>query len=294
VAYAFEAQGTQHVIYVGEDSNVHELWWDSNGVHANNLTEATGAPNPEYMVGYVFAAQGTQQVMYIGPDRHVHQLWSDSNGWHANDLTVAAGAPPVGAGLAAYPFEAQQTQHVLFNGADGHIYELLGDTNGWHTNDLTAAGGTPAPGVYTPLTGYAFEAQVTQHVIYVSEADQHIHELWCDSNGWHANDLTVAVGAPAPGGPIDLTAYAFEAQGTQHVFYIGADNHTHELWWDSNGWHTDDLTAATGAPPVAPGGNYRGGGNWGMVSYVFEAQGTQHVIYNSYVDNHVHELWWSA
>ena len=43
----------------------------------------------------------------------------------------------------------------------------------------------------------------------------------------------------------------FDSQGTQHVDYRGSDGHIHELWWDGNGWHTNDLTGATGAT-VAP------------------------------------------
>ena len=48
-----------------------------------------------------------------------------------------------------------------------------------------------------------------------------------------------------------------------------------------SGWHYDDLTAATGAHLAA-------GDPWG---YMFDAQGTQHVVYRG-DDNHIHELWW--
>ena len=88
--------------------------------------------------------------------------------------------------------------------------------------------------------------------------------------GWHYNDLTAATASPLTTSP--PTGYVFNAQGTQHVFYQGADNHIHELWWDSNGWHHHDLTAAAGAPLSMFRGNL-------FLSYVFEAQGTQHVIY---------------
>ena len=65
--------------------------------------------------------------------------------------------------------------------------------------------------------------------------------------GWHLNDLTLAAsGAPSVGG--QATGYVFDAQGTQHVFYTASDQHVHELWWDSSGWHHNDLTVATGAP----------------------------------------------
>jgi hypothetical protein len=45
-AYAFEDQGTQHVIYVGQDLHINELWWDNTGCHHNDLTVAAAAPLP--------------------------------------------------------------------------------------------------------------------------------------------------------------------------------------------------------------------------------------------------------
>jgi hypothetical protein len=47
------------------------------------------------------------------------------------------------------------------------------------------------------------------------------------------------------------------------------------------GWHRNDLSAATGAPGAA--GDPAG--------YMFDAQGTQHVVYRS-GDGHIQELWW--
>jgi hypothetical protein len=93
-----------------------------------------------------------------------------------------------------------------------------------------------------------FDGQGTQHVNYLG-ADGHVHELWWDTNGWHAADLTAATGAPAAAGR--PAGYVFDNQGTQHVNYRGTDGHVHELWWDASGWHAADLTAATGArlPP---------------------------------------------
>jgi hypothetical protein len=69
--YVFAAQGTQHVDYAGEDSHMHELWWDSD-----DLTNATGAPRAALATptGYVFAAEGTQHVDYVGEDSHMHKL----------------------------------------------------------------------------------------------------------------------------------------------------------------------------------------------------------------------------
>ena len=278
--YLFDAQGTQHVICRGTDNHIHELWWNNTGWHHNDLTTASGAPaaasNP---AAYMFNAQGTQHVIYRGADNHIHELWWNNAGWHHNDLSTASGAPAAASDPDAYMFNAQGTQHVNYRGADNHIHELWWDNNGWHHNDLTnAAGG--APTAAGDPTGYLFDAQGTQHVIYRG-ADNHIHELWWDNNGWHHNDLSNASGAPTAAS--DPDAYMFKAQGTQHVNYRGTDNHIHELWWNNAGWHHNDLSNAAGGAPTAAGD---------PAAYMFDAQGTQHVVYRG-TDNHIHELWWN-
>lgn len=83
-------------------------------------------------------------------------------------------------------------------------------------------------------------------------------------NSWHLRDLTAATGAPPGDGRV--AGYVFAAQGTQHVVYRhGATTSIHELWWDADGWHHNDLTAAAGAPRSL---------NDGPAGYVFDAQGT--------------------
>jgi hypothetical protein len=76
-AYVFDEQGTRHVVYAAEDGDVHELWWNSDGWHHNDLTSETGASLADLgdPAGYIFVAQGTQHVDYIGiEDSHIHEL----------------------------------------------------------------------------------------------------------------------------------------------------------------------------------------------------------------------------
>ena len=88
-------------------------------------------------------------------------------------------------------------------------------------------------------------------------------------------------GAPAAAG--NPAGYMFDAQGTQHVVYRGSGSHVHELWWNSSGWHQNDLTNAAGGAPAAASD---------PAGYMFNAQNTQHVVYRG-SDNHIHELWWN-
>lgn len=116
----------------------------------------------------------------------------------------------------------------------------------WHLNDLTANYGAPTPA--GKMTGYAFNQEPSQHIIY-RDTGNHVHELWNTNHGWNNNDLTTRYGAPTPAG--DLTGWTFdeiENGATQHLAYTGIDGHVHELWNAFHGWNNNDLTLATGAP----------------------------------------------
>jgi hypothetical protein len=52
---------------------------------------------------------------------------------------------------------------------------------------MTAVADTP--GAAGNPSGYMFDAQGTQHVVYRG-GDGHIHELWWDAHGWHHTDAT--------------------------------------------------------------------------------------------------------
>jgi hypothetical protein len=209
--------------------------------------------------------------------------------WNLNDLsTRAPGATLAIFSPSGYMFANEGTQHVVYQGrlgdgsGDGRIHELWWRDDEWHHNDLTAA--TGAPLVSREPSGYAFENQNTQHVVYQGFVpgqgdDHHIHELWRDDE-WHHNDLTAATGAPSASG--EPSGYVFAAQNTQHVLYLGTDSHVHELWWQ-NGWHHNDLTAATGAPLASDQ----------PTGFAFDAGGTQLVHYRG-TNGHIHQLWWSS
>jgi hypothetical protein len=276
--YVFDAFGTQHVTYLGTDMHIHELLWDRSGWHQHDLTSATSSPQGDNTaIGYVFL--DTQHVIFFGAG--VGQLWRDSHGWHYENILGASGAVgvtftgrPIG-----YGFTAQRTQHVNFPDLSGDVQELWWDSaSGWHQNNLTTAAG--APKTSANPTGYVFDAQGTQHVNYVG-VDSHVHELWWDAAGWHVNDLTAATGAPLAQNNRVAAGYVFPSQGTQHVNYIGVDNHIHELWWDTSGWHHNDLTTAAGAPDAS-------GSPFG-----FMFAGNQEVLFRG-VDNHIHELSWNS
>ncbi len=234
-AYVFDSQGTQHVDYIGSDGCVNELWWDHDGWHHNNLTNASGAPlallpNATAPKGYIF--EGTQHVVYLAQDGNLHELFWQNFSWGHSPVTAIPrdAAPALGGSLAAYTFAPQGSQHVDYIGANGGIFEVSNDNSGAHFDDLISEAGptTEAP---TVMCAYPFDAQGTRHVDFTGGTG-HVIELWHDANGWHHNDLTLASGGAPPADQGDPAGYAFAAQGTQHVYYIGIDdNHIHELRW---------------------------------------------------------------
>jgi hypothetical protein len=91
-------------------------------------------------------------------------------------------------------------------------------------------------------------------VVYVS-ADGHVHELYdaLGAGSWAHNDLTGKTGAPAAAGGSSLAAWVDPSY--QHVVYVSADGHVHELYdaLGAGSWAHNDLTGKTGAPAAAGG-----------------------------------------
>jgi hypothetical protein len=208
--------------------------------------------------------------------------------WQNDRLHPAGGGPLFGV-LTSHVFEAEGTQHVFYQGVeDQHIYELWWPGGGSvNSRDLTSKSGAPSgPDV---LISHVFEAEGTQHVFYPS-FDKHINELWWPGEEDPSfGDLTQLSGAPLAADP--LTSHVFNAEGTQHVFYVtdfgngrvGNGGHIIELSWSaSESLHQRDLTLASG-PPFPPLAGR-------LTSHVFDAEGTQHIFYEAC--GHIIELWW--
>jgi hypothetical protein len=240
--YETSFNNQQHVNYIGADGHVHELVYTDHWSH-NDLAQAVGgapavAPRSA-LDGYQTTFNNQQHVNYIGTDGHVHELVYTDH-WSHNDLTQVAGAPNVapGSALDGYQTSFNNQQHVNYIGTDGHVHELV-YTDHWSHNDLTQAAGAPnvAPG--SALDGYQTSFNNQQHVNYIG-TDGHVHEL-VYTDHWSHNDLTQAAGAPnvVPGSALDGYETSFNNQ--QHVNYIGADGHVHELVYTDH-WSHNDLT----------------------------------------------------
>jgi hypothetical protein len=75
---------------------------------------------------------------------------------------------------------------------------------------------------------------------------------------------------------------SFADDAGEHLFYVGADNHVHQLYFGSS-WTDQDLTAYSNGPQAMSGS--------AMSSFPDDAG--EHVFYTG-EDQHVHQLYYSA
>jgi len=301
-AYAWEKDNTQHIVYLGADSHIHEIWYrkgllDNKWNYGGSLSEKTGAPqadsNPN---GYVWEKDNSQHIIYRGTDNQIHEIWQRQNmlktgEWeYGGSLTQRANAPAGIGNPYAYAWEKDKSQHVIYRSADGDVHELWFEHGAVTSGDwkyggainskvgALAAAGDPA--------GYAWEKDKTQHIVYRG-TDNQVYELWFREGFIFSNwkyekqPLTTMVGAPPAAG--DPMGYAWEEDDTQHVVYLGQDDQIHEIYFkrsDKKWAYGGSMTQKVGAPPAA--GNPMG--------YTWEDDNTQHIIYRG-TDGHIHELW---
>ena len=248
----------QHVIYIGNDSHVHEVFFpnSANKWEHRDLTVRTGAPAVlagSSLTGYQSSSNGQQHVDFIDANnRHIFELWFDTN-WHPNDLTLAARNrvaatpnPVPTTALNGFTTDFDKQQHIDFIAVIGgrqHVNELWHDdaANTWNWVDLTATArmrfpNTPDPVAGTSLDGYATNHDSQQHVNFIGLINgvRHVQELWHAEapNTWNWNDLTAAApGATIPNAGTSLDGFYTSFNRQQHVNFVGPGNQVGELFY---------------------------------------------------------------
>jgi hypothetical protein len=275
---------SQHVFFIGTDKYVHELDIAAGGIwHDNDLTTLAGAVPPipaSDLAGYPLD-DNSKHVFFVGTDHHAYELYfTAGDGWVFNDLTALARAvPPISTSALTGHQLGGNSKHVFFIGTDSHVHELFIASGGrWADNDLTTLGGGVPPAPTSDLTSYRLLSDNSQHVFYIG-TDNHVHELFINGGSWADNDLTALAGAVPPIPTSALTGYPL-GNNSQHVFFIGTDNHVHELFIDGGSWADNDLTALASAVPPIPSS--------ALTGYPL-GNNSQHVFFIG-ADSHVHEL----
>lgn len=173
---SFYANGQEHVIYDGQDEHVWQLY-SSGGTWANqDLTAATGAPNPaggtaSYVNGSVYS------VFEVTTADHIVQL-SYNGAWSYSDLTTLAGAPLSAAYSPLTSYVVANILYVTYRSSAEHVVQLYYNGS-WHYQDLTALIGTGATLDVSGLTSDYDNFNGNQDVYYLTSGGVGGAVLFC-------------------------------------------------------------------------------------------------------------------
>jgi hypothetical protein len=117
-----------------------------------------------------------------------------------------------------------------------HVHHLWYDNYNWQDQDLTALTGG---GISYGAGIAAFYTTPNQQFhVYYSDTNNHMHQLYYNNTSWSDQDLTVLTGGP---GVLVGAISAFNIGNFQYIFYLGVDQHVHEISYLDN-WSDQDLT----------------------------------------------------
>ena len=198
-----------HIIYVGTNAHVYQLWrnvsagtWTNQDLTAGtgNTLAATGSALAQF-----FDSFGGQHVVYLGRNQHVYQLyWNDATGaWSNQDLTAATGntlaavGSPLTAFLGRIFSKNRDSEDIIYLGTNGHVLQLWFNpsSGSWTNQDLTtfpptigalAASGSAVTGFVDPNIQSGGE-----HAFYLG-TNNHVYQLYHDlaAGTWTNQDLT--------------------------------------------------------------------------------------------------------
>ena len=300
-AFAWEWDKTQHIVYRGQDGQIHEIWFKKDLMGAKwqyggALSAKTGAPaaagDP---FGYVWEEDKTQHIVYRGVDNGIHEIFCKKGitgaKWeYGGALNAKVGAPAAAGDPSGFAWEHDKTQHIVYRGVDNNVHELwfrhgVVDNTWKYGGALNAKTGAPASA--GNAMGYSWEQDKTQHVVYRS-VDNQVQELWFSKGLMNAEwKYGGAIGAKTGGQPTagDPFGFSWEGDKTQHILYRGAEGQIHELWFRkellSAEWKYGGALSAMAGGPVAASD---------PIGFAWEGDSSQHVIYRG-TDNQVHELY---
>jgi len=191
--YVWAANASQHIVYLGEDYQIHELYfkrgvgWQYNdiGIEAT-ATAAIGNP-----FGYVWVDDGSQHVVYRGVDGRIHELWSKGYGWTHKNISAGMNVTPAAGDPMGYAWNATGEQHIFYRGTDKQVHELRYTHDaGWQHHRIGMEAN--APQVVSDVSAYVWLRDGSQHVVYMGENGR-VHELWATvDNNWKHKEINTS------------------------------------------------------------------------------------------------------
>ncbi|MGA8029493.1 MAG: hypothetical protein WB992_20315 [Bryobacteraceae bacterium] len=120
---------------------------------------------------------------------------------------------------------------------------------------------------------------------YIS-TDLHVHEMFLSGATWSDADLTGLAGGVAVSSGTGLASTLDPVYNAVRDYYVGTDQHVHELFLNNGFWSDGDITTITGTSSLATAGALAS-----VFDPTFQAVRTDYV---STTDMHVHEMFLSG
>jgi RHS repeat-associated protein len=291
-----------HIYYQGTNQHIYQFWLNGSTWVNNDLTAASGTsivpPSGTKLTSFLDSLG--EHSFYRGQDNHVYQLFWNGSTLANQDLMDMAALDLVDGpcapenGICYWGSQA----HVVGFGANG-AYNFLTVSGNVACNVATF--GDPAPGVlkacYLVNSGFPVAAAGSklasvadsngEHVYYLT-SNGHSHHLWFDGENWHDQDQTSFAGTSvvAASGSA-LTSFTISSDGSEHVIYLGTNNHVYDMSYSSvTDWVNTDLTASSGATVTAVAGG-------ALTSFGLSAGNPGHVQYLT-SNGHLYHLYWNG
>jgi hypothetical protein len=280
VAYVFpgdftpgspQNSGTKHVVFMGTDSNIYELYsgpfddWDGHCTPISALTL---------------------------PIQEQHASWAYLTGGYAREADSSEHVIQLHCDFAA---SNCQIYDYSFTSKQGWKYEILGDTS----SAIILGGAFKSTNAYYGA-GVASDSQGGgEYLASIFNLDDfpYLWELRNDfgtTTSWFATDLAGPANYPANANPYtDLAGYIWPNDGnSRHVIYTGVDQQLHEVYYSGN-WGSHSLNSpqvtAGGAP--LPDRAALGSGHLDskLANYLWDNGESENVIYVG-EDQNIYEL----
>jgi hypothetical protein len=170
------------------------------------------------------------------------------------------------------------SQHLIegYLGCDSRPGSFcIGSTIAYGVNDLTTLFPTFLPEPTSAIAIFNFSGSANAEIDTVFEStDQHFHDVIEYNNDfgqyWEEEDLTTMAAAP-PAAVASPIATLSGSAGNYHLYYLGTENHVHEIYSNSSGvWNTVDVSLAAAAPSAVAGSSMVSwiGGSFELVYYL--------------------------
>jgi hypothetical protein len=281
--YEFPSFGTHNEVYRGTDGHVHGLWWTCCEPTDDDLTRLTGLPGPVgNPLAYASPVYGVQNVIYRASGGRLFEMYWSNGAVSHDELTALPGVPLAAGDPTGYFINAQGVQHVFYRTTSGDLEHLSWGTGAVTPENLSARVamfGIPLP-AGDPV---AYLTPDAKHTVVFRGVDSKLYEVKFGDGFGLPTILRLSDLAPAAPLPVgDPHAYFDPNDGNDHILYRTSNGHLHELVLSNRKMRQTDLTTAVGTDPSA-------GKPFG---YVFGADNTEHVLFRSSKDGHIHDVTW--